>query len=155
MPGEYNFRYKITPLAKTASRLKYPCSVQQQNSCWKPTYFLPFIFSAKNSHMWEIEQILKCGRWKKFPTQVPCIADISHYRHYRQWCTFSSRRTFFLRERERDCFQQSLFRDYKHCTMVKLRKGVKSGQLWQIIPPTIFNENLPNFESWCINIKKK
>ena len=27
---------------------------------------------------------------------------------------FSSRRTFFHRERERDCFQQSLFKDYKH-----------------------------------------
>ena len=27
---------------------------------------------------------------------------------------FSSRRTFFHRERERDCFHQSLFKDYKH-----------------------------------------
>ena len=39
-----------------------------------------------------------------------------------------------------------------HCTMVKLKNGVKRRQLWQIISPPIFNENLPNFERWCINI---
>ena len=40
------------------------------------------------------------------------------------------------------------------CTMVKLKNGVKSSQLWQIISPTIFNKNLPNFERWCKNIQK-
>ena len=41
-----------------------------------------------------------------------------------------------------------------HCTMVKLKNGVKRSQLWKIISPPIFNENLPNFERWCINIQK-
>ena len=40
------------------------------------------------------------------------------------------------------------------CTMVKLKNGVKSSQLWQIISPSIFNENLPKFERWRINIQK-
>ena len=33
-----------------------------------------------------------------------------------------------------------------HCTMFKLKNGVKSSQFWQIIFPPIFNENLPNFK---------
>ena len=32
------------------------------------------------------------------------------------------------------------------CTMVRLKNGVKSSQLWKIISPPIFNESLPNFE---------
>ena len=40
------------------------------------------------------------------------------------------------------------------CTMRKLKNGVKSGQLWQIISPPIFNEISPNLEGWCKNIKK-
>ena len=40
------------------------------------------------------------------------------------------------------------------CTMRKLKNGVKSGQLWQIISPPIFNENSPNLEGWCKNIQK-
>ena len=42
-----------------------------------------------------------------------------------------------------------------HSTMRKLKNGVKSGQLWQIISPPIFNENSPNLEGWCKNTKKK
>ena len=42
----------------------------------------------------------------------------------------------------------------KHCTMQKLKNGVKSGQLWQIISPPMFNENSPNLEGWCKNIQK-
>ena len=39
-----------------------------------------------------------------------------------------------------------------HCTMGKFKKNwVKSSQ---IISPPIFNENLPNFEGWCINIQQ-
>ena len=41
-----------------------------------------------------------------------------------------------------------------HCTMEKLKNGVKSGELWQIISPPIFNENSPNLEGWCKNIQK-
>ena len=33
-----------------------------------------------------------------------------------------------------------------HCTMVKLKNGVKSSQLWQIFSPPIVNKNLSNFE---------
>ena len=40
------------------------------------------------------------------------------------------------------------------CTMVKLKNGVKSSQLWTFISPPIFNENSSNFERWCINIQK-
>ena len=43
---------------------------------------------------------------------------------------------------------------YTHCTMVKLKNGIKSSQLWTIISPPIFNGNLSNFERWCINIRK-
>ena len=42
----------------------------------------------------------------------------------------------------------------EHCTMRKLKNGVKSGQLCQIISPPIFNEISPNLEGWCKNIKK-
>ena len=42
-----------------------------------------------------------------------------------------------------------------HCTMQKLKNGVLSGQLCQIISPPIFNENSPHLEGWCKNIKKK
>ena len=38
--------------------------------------------------------------------------------------------------------------------MEKLKNGVKSGQLWQIISPPILNENSPNLEGWCKNIQK-
>ena len=41
------------------------------------------------------------------------------------------------------------------CTMVKLKNGVKSSQLWKVISPPIFNENLSNFERWCINFLRK
>ena len=37
-----------------------------------------------------------------------CIPDISHHRHHWRW------RTFFQKECKRDCFEQSLFREYKH-----------------------------------------
>ena len=42
------------------------------------------------------------------------IPDISHNRHNHGGVLFSSRCTFFHRERDKDCFQQSLFREYKH-----------------------------------------
>ena len=43
-----------------------------------------------------------CGWWSS--TDQSSTADISHNRHNRRWRTFLSWRTFFLRERERDCF---------------------------------------------------
>ena len=42
----------------------------------------------------------------------------------------------------------------RHCIMVKLKNGVKISQIWKIISPPIFNENLPNFGRCCINIQK-
>ena len=59
---------------------------------------------------------------------IPCIAQL--FRRFTIWVTES------------------------HCTMRKLKNGVKSGQLWQIISPPIFNENSPNLEGWCKNIQK-
>ena len=43
---------------------------------------------------------------------------------------------------------------FLHCTMQKLKKGVKSGQLSKKFSPPIFNKNLPNFGGWCINTQK-
>ena len=43
-------------------------------------------------------------------------------------------------------FVGSLYALFLHCTMVKLKNGVKRSQLSTIISPPIFNENLPNFE---------
>ena len=40
------------------------------------------------------------------------------------------------------------------CTMGKLKNGVKRSQVWQIISPSIFNQNLSNFERWCLNSQK-
>ena len=40
------------------------------------------------------------------------------------------------------------------CTMVKLKNGVKSSQLWQIISPLIFIESLWNFAQSCLNSSK-
>ena len=51
----------------------------------------------------------------------------------------------------RACQREQIF---THCTMVKLKNGIKSSQLWTIISPPIFNGNLSNFERWWINIQK-
>ena len=39
------------------------------------------------------------------------------------------------------------------CTMQKLTNWVQSGKVWQINSPTIFSENYPNFQWWCLNIQ--
>ena len=41
-----------------------------------------------------------------------------------------------------------------HCTMCKLWKQIKKWSTLKKKIPPIFNENLPNFEGWCINIQK-
>ena len=40
------------------------------------------------------------------------------------------------------------------CTMVKLKNGVKSSQLWQVISSLIFIKNLWNFAQSCLKFSK-
>ena len=53
------------------------------------------------------------GKRRKFWRQTD-MPHISHNRHNHGGVLFSSQCTFFHRERDRDCFRQSLFREYKH-----------------------------------------
>ena len=43
---------------------------------------------------------------------------------------------------------------HHHCTMGKLKNGVKSSQLWQIISLWILAQNLPNLAQSCRNSPK-
>ena len=70
-------------------------------------------------------------------TEVPCLMSTSSIPNASD-CHLSDAHLLFIYWGCTNCFLSKTALSSKHCTIVKLKNGVKSSQLWQIISPNNF-----------------
>ena len=117
------------------------------------------LLSGRSGGRWTWSSLFLACRWPPLkshfvPPFFSCLALIKNFWPSRSKHTTKLTNPILFSWLARDHRHWEVFYKCSQCTMRKLKNGVKSGQLWQIISPPIFNENSPNLEGWCKNIQK-